>query len=152
MIPATSPWVLQALPDALVIDLARSIDFRAGHIPGAIWGVRSRLEQLRPLLQGRREIVLTCPDGSLARRTVGEVQAMTDARVRYLRDGTAAWTRAGFPLDSSRTVPRDEDCVDFYLRPYDRNSGVEEAMNAYLSWEIDLVHEIERDGTVRFGV
>jgi len=24
-------------------------------------------------------------------------------------------------------------------------------MNAYLSWEIDLVREIERDGTVRFG-
>ena len=42
--------------------------------------------------------------------------------------------------------------IDFYLRPYDRNSGVEEAMQAYLSWEIDLVHEIERDGTVRFGV
>ena len=36
--------------------------------------------------------------------------------------------------------------------PYDRNAGVEEAMQAYLSWEIDLVHEIERDGTVRFGV
>jgi len=29
---------------------------------------------------------------------------------------------------------------------------VEEAMQAYLSWEIDLVHEIARDGTVRFGV
>ena len=25
-------------------------------------------------------------------------------------------------------------------------------MHAYLSWEIDLVHEIGRDGTVRFGV
>ena len=50
------------------------------------------------------------------------------------------------------TDPPDAACVDFYLRPYDRNSGVEEAMQAYLSWEIDLVHEIERDGTVRFGV
>jgi hypothetical protein len=29
---------------------------------------------------------------------------------------------------------------------------VEEAMNAYLSWEIDLVNEIKRDGTVHFGV
>ena len=25
-------------------------------------------------------------------------------------------------------------------------------MNAYLSWEIDLVHEIKRDGTVAFGI
>lgn len=35
---------------------------------------------------------------------------------------------------------------------YDRNSGIEEAMNAYLSWEIDLVHEIRRDGTIAFGI
>jgi hypothetical protein len=38
------------------------------------------------------------------------------------------------------------------LRAYDRNSGVEEAMNAYLTWEIDLVNEIQRDGTIAFGV
>ncbi len=54
--------------------------------------------------------------------------------------------------NGSAWIEADEDCIDFYLRPYDRNSGVEEAMNAYLSWEIDLVHEIRRDGTVHFGV
>jgi hypothetical protein len=42
--------------------------------------------------------------------------------------------------------------MDSHLRPYDRNSGVEEAMHAYLSWEIDLVNEITRDGTVQFGM
>ena len=41
--------------------------------------------------------------------------------------------------------------MDAYLRPYDRNSGVEAAMQAYLSWEIDLMHEIERDGSAAFG-
>ena len=25
-------------------------------------------------------------------------------------------------------------------------------MRAYLNWEIDLVHEIARDGTVHFGI
>jgi hypothetical protein len=49
-------------------------------------------------------------------------------------------------------TPPDEACIDSHLRPYDRNSGVEEAMHAYLSWEIDLVNEITRDGTVRFGM
>ena len=68
-----------------------------------------------------------------------------------LRGGTAAWRAAGRHLESGRTVPADSECIDFYLRPYDRNSGIAEAMQAYLSWEIDLVHEIERDGTVRFG-
>ncbi|MBC7634921.1 MAG: thiosulfate sulfurtransferase, partial [Acetobacteraceae bacterium] len=65
---------------------------------------------------------------------------------------TAAWRAAGLPIAADRNVPPDHACVDFYLRPYDRNSGVEDAMKAYLSWEIDLVHEIERDGTVKFGV
>jgi len=37
-----------------------------------------------------------------------------------------------------------------WLRPYDRTGGVEQAMNEYLAWEIDLVDQIERDGTARF--
>ena len=36
----------------VVIDLARSIDFRDGHIPGALWGVRTRLDALAPQLAG----------------------------------------------------------------------------------------------------
>jgi hypothetical protein len=52
---------------------------------------------------------------------------------------------------ADRTIPADGECIDFYLRPYDRNSGVEAAMHAYLSWEIDLVHEVARDGDARFG-
>src|SRR5207244_815386 len=36
-----------SIPDGvLVIDLARSIEFRAGHIPGAAWAVRTRLDLL----------------------------------------------------------------------------------------------------------
>ena len=49
-----------------------------------------------------------------------------------LEGGTEAWHAFGRPLVKDRTTPPDEACIDFYLRPYDRNSGVEEAMNAYL--------------------
>ena len=69
-----------------------------------------------------------------------------------LDGGTEAWRAFGRPLVKDRTNPPDEACIDVYLRPYDRNSGVEEAMNAYLTWEIELVHQIERDDTVAFGV
>ena len=37
---------LAAAEGAVVVDLARSVDFRAGHIAGAIWGVRTRLPTL----------------------------------------------------------------------------------------------------------
>jgi hypothetical protein len=77
---------------------------------------------------------------------------LATAPVAMLAGGTAAWRQAGFPLDSDRSVPSDDACLDVYLRPYDRNTGVEAAMQAYLTWEIDLVHEIVRDGTVTFGV
>ena len=136
----------------LVLDLGRSVDFRDGHIPGAVWGVRSRLDTLRPQLSTARNVVITSPDGVLARLAVPEVSDLTGAKVLVLDGGTDAWHAFGRPLVKDRTTPPDEACIDFYLRPYDRNSGIEEAMNAYLSWEIDLVHEIKRDGTVAFGI
>ena len=67
------------------------------------------------------------------------------------RAGMAAWRAAGLPLRADRRTPADAACVDAYLRPYDRNEGVEDAMREYLSWEVDLVREVARDGDARFG-
>jgi rhodanese-related sulfurtransferase len=136
----------------LILDLARSVDFREGHIPGAIWGLRGRLEALRAQLSAARSIVITSPDGMLARLAAQEVKALTEATIHVLEGGTDAWHAFGRPLVKDRSTPPDDACVDFYLRPYDRSTGVEEAMHAYLAWEIDLVREIERDGTVAFGI
>lgn len=151
-LPTITADQLCAAGDALVVDLARSVDFRTGHIPGALWGIRSRLSSMREAFCQARLVVLTSPDGVLARLALAEAQALTRAPVRVLDGGTAAWVSASYSLDRDRTNPPDEACVDVYLRPYDRNAGVEAAMRAYLAWEIDLVHEIARDGTVRFGV
>lgn len=141
-----------AIEGALVLDLARSVDFRAGHIPGAVWGVRTRLDRLGERLAAAKRVVLSSPDGVLAALAVEEASGLTQASVELLAGGTAAWVESGRTLAADCTDPPDAACVDVYLRPYDRNSGVEEAMHAYLSWEIDLVREIERDGTVDFGV
>ena len=133
---------------AVVIDLARSVDFRAGHITGAIWGVRTRLPALPPEAS---LVVVTAPNPALAHLAVPELRGLTAAPVRVLEGGNAAWRAAGMPIAADRTIPADADCIDFHLRPYDRNAGVEAAMHAYLSWEIDLVHEVARDGDARFG-
>ena len=159
-LPDLAPVVPTITADALskreagtvIIDLARSIDFRAGHIQHAVWGVRDRLAPLVTRFTSARTIVLTSPDGTQARFAHAEVKALTKAAVVVLEGGTAAWRAAGHPVVADRTDPPDDACIDFYLRAYDRNSGVEEAMNAYLTWEIDLVNEIQRDGTIAFGV
>jgi rhodanese-related sulfurtransferase len=137
---------------AQVVELSRSIDFRAGHIPGALWGVRTRLANVAPRLKDDRPVVVAAPEEALARLAVPELQALVKVPVRLLAGGTRAWREAGFPLAADRNDPPDEACIDFYLRAYDRNSGIEEAMREYLSWEIDLVREVERDGDARFGV
>lgn len=152
-VPAMSVAALAAKPPGTaVIDLARSIDFRAGHIQGALWGVRNRLGPVVAGLSSAHRIVLTSPDGVLARFAHAEAAAATKAEVLVLEGGTAAWRAAGHPVVANRLDPPDDACIDFYLRAYDRNSGVEEAMNAYLTWEIDLVNEIQKDGTITFGV
>ena len=143
--------VLAAEGGAQVIDLARSIDFRAGHVPGAIWGIRTRLDRLAGRLAGDRQVVVTAPVEAQARLAAAEAQGLVAAPVKILAGGTAAWAAAGFPLASDRRYPADQDCADFYLRPYDRNDGVEAAMREYLSWEIDLVHEVAKDGDAPFG-
>ena len=143
---------LAAASDATVVDLARSTEFRDGHIAGAVWGVRSRLEALRDTLARARLVVLTSPDGTLARLALAEAKALTRAPVRVLDGGTAAWVRAAYGLRHDRSTPPDEACIDVHLRPYDRTAGIEAAMQAYLSWETELLLGIGRDGTVTFGV
>ncbi|MBV8400394.1 MAG: thiosulfate sulfurtransferase [Acetobacteraceae bacterium] len=147
---------LTALLDAgdrtIVVDVSRSIDYRQGHIPGALWGVRTRLATLAPQLATAKHLVATSPDGSLARLAVPELQALTQAEVRALEGGNQVWHAFGRPLIKDKSTPPDEACIDVQLRPHDRDSGVEQAMRAYLAWEMGLLDQIERDGTVQFGV
>ena len=82
----------------VVIDLARSIDFRDGHIPGALWGVRTRLDALKPQLAGARHVVLTSPDGVAGAARGGRGEG-ADARPRCAR-----WTAA--PTPGTRSAGR----------------------------------------------
>ncbi len=152
----TAPALAEALttPGTVVINVGRGLDHRAGHIPGAIWGIRSRLDRLAPRLAGAVRVVVTSRDGAQARLAVSEVRAIVPhgVPVLVLKGGTAAWRAAGYTVAVDRRTPSDADCIDTYLRPYDRNDGVEAAMREYLSWEIALLEQIARDGTVRFGV
>jgi rhodanese-related sulfurtransferase len=144
--------LLDAGDGTLVVDLARSLQFRGGHIPAAVWAIRGRLEAIAGALRAAGRVVLTSPDGMLAHLAVAEAKTLTKGTVRFLEGGTEAWIAAGLPLTADRFDPPDTACIDVALRAYDRNEGVAEAMQAYLTWEIALPDELARDGTVRFGV
>ena len=144
---------------AIVIDLAASPDYRAGHIPGAWFAIRARLAD-SIVRTGAKDlapeamVVLTSNDGVLARLAAGEVAALVDLPVRVLAGGTAAWRRAGLEMAEGFENLADE-VEDIFWKPYERDGRdgeVEAAMNAYLSWEIGLVDQVERDGGADFSI
>ena len=132
---------------ALVLDLADSRTFRRGCLPGAWHAVRADLPERAAALPARPVTVLTSPDGMLAALAAGELEG----DVRVLDGGTAAWTAAGRDLVPGETDRIAANVNDVWLRPYDRGAGVEDAMREYLAWETDLVAQLARDGTARFG-
>jgi 3-mercaptopyruvate sulfurtransferase SseA len=134
---------------AVVVDVEGSRAYRAGHLPGAWFAIRSRLAVALKKVAATREIVFTSEDGALARLAAGDAEDLTSAAVRCLDGGTAAWRAAGLPLETGETRMADSP-VDVWLRPYDRGIGVAEAMNEYIAWELALVNQVERDGTASF--
>ena len=144
-----------ALRDALatgrtqLVDLTRSVAYRTGHIEGARHGVRTRLAALIPELPAHDLLVLTSGDAMLARYAVAEAEALTDAEVMVLAGGNEAWRAAGLPLAAGEDG-LEADPVDAHLRAYDCTTNVEEAMQAYLDWEVDLINRLDEDGTLPF--
>ncbi len=137
-----------------VIDLGDSIRHRAGHIPGSRFAMRANLPTNLKPLSGERGIALVSPDGILARLAAKDLRdAGFKAPVHVLKGGTQAWQAAGLPLKQGFENNLDQP-VDIWYRPYDLEDAIEgdreAAMQGYLSWEIDLVQQIERDGSTAF--
>ena len=137
---------LRAAGRAAVVDLDTSLAYRDGHVPGAIWAIRGRLDRALARLPADHVVVLTSSDGVLARLAACEVP---DRDVRVLLGGTRAWAAAGLPMETGATAMADA-AIDVWYRPYDRQAGVEQAMRGYLDWEVDLLAQVERDGDLRF--
>ncbi len=143
------PAELQNSDDAVVVDLATSLQYRAGHVPGAWWAVRSRLADALDKLPAAKTIVFTSPDGALARLAAEDAAALTAAAVKVLSGGTKAWVAAGLPLtEGLENLTGETDDVQY--KAYDYTSNIEAHMQEYLSWETGLVEQIERDGGTRF--
>jgi rhodanese-related sulfurtransferase len=132
-----------------VVDVGSSRQYREGHVPGAWFAIRARFGQTLPSLDLENILVITSEDGVLARLGAEEAAAASGREVRVLTGGVAAWAEAGLALESGATRMADPP-DDKWLRPYEKDWGVEQAMQDYLSWEVALLEQIERDGTARF--
>jgi rhodanese-related sulfurtransferase len=137
---------LLARDGATVVDLSSSGNYRAQHISGAWFAIRSRLAEGLASIPLHGTLVLTSEDGVLAGLAAPEARALTELPVRHLTGGNAAWQCAGFALTSDDVKMADEP-VDLWLKPYEQQQGdIKSAMVEYLGWETDLLPRLERDG------
>ena len=143
-----APSAPLATDNVSVIDLSTSPHYRRGHIPGAWFAIRARLDRALKKIAPKGDVILTSEDGVLASLAVTEAQALTDRSVHWLKGGNAAWASAGFPLSTAEKLA--DEPLDVWLKPYERPNDNEAAMNAYLSWEVDLLERIKKDGTTHF--
>ena len=135
-----------------VLDIGTSLKYRNdGHIAGAWWGVRSRLQAAREVIGEIDTLVVTSSDGRLATLAVAEAAALwPGATVVALAGGNRSWRHAGHEMEPGFTQPTTEP-NDVWYKPYDHVGSVVAAhMHDYLAWEIALVSQLERDPTVSF--
>jgi rhodanese-related sulfurtransferase len=146
-IPGTPPWqTVPAIPEgAAVLDLSTSLRFARAHIPGAWWGVRSRLKEAREKIPPARTLVLTSEDGVLAHLAAPEAASLFP-EVVVLEGGNAAWKGMTESGVERATTTRD----DVWYKPYDHSADYLKHARDYLDWEVALVEQIKRDPTIRF--
>jgi rhodanese-related sulfurtransferase len=86
--------------DVVVLDVRPEVEYRSGHIAGAVSAPLSALASLAPTLPRRRDVVAYCR---------GPYCVYADDAVRFLRDrgvkarrldvGFPEWRREGFPVE-----------------------------------------------------
>ncbi len=134
---------------ATIVDLSLSRDYLEGHIPGAWFAIRTRLDRALKKIPLRETLVLTSEDGIVADLAVTEARGLIDVSVRALAGGNAAWKSAGNEL-SVEPLMADE-AIDQWRKPYERSGDTRAAMSQYLAWETDLLPRIKRDGSLHFS-
>ncbi|MEB5964643.1 rhodanese-like domain-containing protein [Comamonas testosteroni] len=130
--------------EVLLVDLRPSMKYRASHVPGALWSIRSRLA--RNLRDETRAIVLVADEPALAQWASLELPKPA----ALLQGGMAAWQQAGLPLEASANLPADHDCIDYLFFVHDRHDGNKDAARRYLAWETGLVQQLDAQELAAF--
>jgi rhodanese-related sulfurtransferase len=136
---------------AVLVDVAPSVDYVRGHIPGAWLVSRTSRDVAMTALPSTAHYIVTSGDGVLASFFAPELAATTGARVSVLTGGTDAWRATGRAFRSGGEHLTMHP-IDVYKRPYEGTDIDARAMQAYLDWEYGLVAQLERDGTHGFHV
>lgn len=137
--------------EARLFDVRSSMDYRAGHLRGAVWATRARLQKALEQVGGREVIVIAGND------TVGRAFA-TDlehagCRIAGIHLGSPErWQEAGLAMETTPQSPPDTECIDYLFFVHDRHDGNLEAARQYIAWETGLADRIDRQERAAFRI
>lgn len=127
--------------DIAVIDVRPSMAFRAAHIPGSVWSIRSRLPQAAG--ECPATVALVADDAGVARIAAFDLARSGVHSIVALEGGLAAWREAGALVEATPDVPPDRDCIDYLFFVHDRHDGNKDAARRYLAWETQLLAQLD---------
>lgn len=142
--PLDAPSLAALIAEGKValLDLRPSMAYRAGHLRAAAWGIRPRLDRVRP---PEGPLVLIAAEAGVAELAALDLAARGIAAT-HLHIGTPAdWRTVGLAVEATPDLPADADCIDFLFFVHDRHSGNKAAARQYLAWELGLLEQLDAE-------
>jgi rhodanese-related sulfurtransferase len=132
-----------------LLDLRGSMDYRRGHVAGAVWSVRPRLGALAA---AGASVAIVAEEAEVADLAARDLIEQGAARVAWIEGGEAALAAAGAAIEATPGRPRDEEAIDHLFFVHDRHDGNLEASRRYLAWETGLVGQLDAVERAAFRV
>ncbi len=127
---------------AKILDASTGLNFRAGHIDGAVWITRARIDL--DAIGDPEDWVLTGSCRMLMGGIQRDVEQATGKKFKGAVKGTPeTWREAGLSVVASPDQPSDLECIDYLFFVHDRHDGNLEAARRYLEWETGLLAQLD---------
>lgn len=132
-----------------VIDVADSLSYKKGHIPGAWFVIRARLDEALRTIPPSSSFAITGDDPALVVLTGRDLAEASGKPVSILAGGNAAWRAANLPVVQGfeRLATKTDD---IFRQPFlwgqfePMSTEFKEAANAYFEWELQLPERLDR--------
>jgi rhodanese-related sulfurtransferase len=150
--PARLSQFIHETPSLVILDARSSIDYRKGHLKGAVWTIRPNLINQVSELPPSTPLLLM---GS----SIGKLQLLAQDLERRGADHlyiclikASMLEQTGLPMEQTPDSPGNKECIDYLFFVHDRHDGNKAAAKRYLEWETNLVSQLDQQERATFLV
>jgi len=124
-----------------ILDASPGMTYRDGHIAGAQWVTRARLEKMQ--LDVTERLLVTGQDEALLDGVAIELRTLGFDSFETCAGSPKTWADAGHEVVATPDVPTEEDCIDYLFFVHDRHDDNLDASRRYLEWETGLIAQLD---------